>query len=47
MEQNTICVKLNKEQSVKFVKEEFFQVELYTNSNTGKFIEIENVKISC
>ena len=47
VEQNTICVKLNKEQSVKFVKEEFFQVDLYTNSNTGKFIEIENVKISC
>ena len=47
MERDRICVKLSKGQSVEFVKEEAFQIELYTDSKTGKFIEIENVKISC
>lgn len=44
---DSICVELSNGQSVQFVKEEAFQVELYTNADTGKFIEIENVKISC
>lgn len=47
MEHDSIQVKLNGEQSVEFVKDETYQIELYTNSNTGKFVEIENIKVYC
>ncbi len=47
LEQESICVKLSNEQSIKFVKDELYHIELFTDSNTGKCIEIENVKVYC
>ncbi len=47
MEQDCICARLNDEQSIEFVKNESYQVELYTNSCSGEFIEIENIKVYC
>lgn len=46
-EENTIYVKLNDEQFIEFAKDNSYQIELFTNSNTGKFIELENVKVYC
>lgn len=47
MEEDRIKVTLSEEQSVEFVKDKGYKVELYTNLNDGKFIEIENMKVYC
>lgn len=44
---NNIRVKLSETQSIEFVKEDAYEIELYTNSNTGKFIEVENLRVYC
>lgn len=44
-EQNRIRVVLNEVQSIEFVKEKSYHIELYTDSNTENFIEIENIKL--
>lgn len=46
-DKNMVRVKLSEEQSFEFIEEVSYQIEMYTNSNTGKFIEIENVRIYC
>ena len=47
VDKNSVQVKLSENQWIEFISETVYQIELFTNSNTGRFIEIENVKIYC
>lgn len=42
-----ILIELPTKQLIEFTFDTTYQVELYTNSTTGKFVEIENVKVYC
>lgn len=42
-----IHVRLSENQSIEFIRDKIYQVELFTNSNTDKSVEIENMKIFC
>lgn len=44
-EEKYIVANLNESQSIKFEKNDVYQIELFTNSNEDKFIEIENLII--
>lgn len=44
-ENHLIKVELSESQSIEFIQNELYQVELFTNANTNQSIEIENIKI--
>ena len=44
-EENSIIVKINENQTIAFVNDTSYQVELLTNTNTGNSIRIENLTI--
>jgi len=43
----SIKVELCSSQLIEFVKDTFYQIDVYTASNKGSFIDIENIKIYC
>lgn len=47
MNKDSIRITLNSKQTMDFIKNDTYQVELYTDSNKGHFIEIENIKMNC
>lgn len=46
-EKKVIKIHLNDKQTIEFLKDVSYQVELFTNLNTGKFVHIENLTIHC
>lgn len=46
-EKNLVRVKLNKDQSIEFLKDADYHVELFTNLSTDKSILIENLTLHC
>lgn len=46
-EKDSVTIKLHNDQSIEFVLNDTYQIELYTNLNTGNCLEIENIKIIC
>lgn len=42
-----ISIELPTKQIIEFTLDKTYHIDLYTNSTTGKFVEIENVKIYC
>lgn len=47
LESDMIRVVLSTKQSIEFVKAESYEIDLFTNVNTGSVVEIENIKIHC
>lgn len=47
IDKDSIRISLNSKQTIDFIKDETYQVEIYTDSNKGNFIEIENLKVNC
>lgn len=47
LESDMIRVVLSSKQSIEFVKAELYEIDLFTNVNTGNVVEIENIKIHC
>lgn len=46
-EKNAIKVNLNEKQTIEFLNDKSYQIELFTNANDGNLIEIENMTIYC
>lgn len=44
---DSVKIHLFMEQSIEFIKHQEYQVELYTDVDTGQILEIENIKIHC
>lgn len=46
-EDDNIRVELNENQVIDFIKDKNYHVEIYTDSNKGRWVSIENVIIYC
>lgn len=44
---DVIQMELASNQTIEFVKAKEYEIDLFTNESTGKFVEIENIKIHC
>lgn len=47
IENEKITVKLNENQGIDFIKNNNYEVEIYTNSDEGRCVSIENVNLFC
>lgn len=46
-QETSIRVELSSAQYIEFVEDEAYQMEIYTDSNKGNSIDIENIRVYC